>query len=197
MSPEPRSSATPGACAVRYRRANSWSCRRGVWVCSWPPATTLDSRDESLTVFVQQSPSAAQTDAWSGQTPLQQDPHLPRRDVCCWSSSMECRCGDGDSGACRPGTASTFEKGGERNFAASRLTVRFGPNSLLRLHRSKGKDAAVCVCSGTLPENRQSGHLQKQPLPLPITFNISRGKTLGRARSSVQTVFTKMLPSWA
>ena len=35
------------------RRASSGSCRRGG--CSWPPATTLDSRDESLMGFVQQS----------------------------------------------------------------------------------------------------------------------------------------------
>ncbi|MDF3905382.1 hypothetical protein, partial [Paracoccus sp. AS002] len=35
--------------------ASSWSCRSGVWVCSCIPATTLDSRDESLTRFVQQS----------------------------------------------------------------------------------------------------------------------------------------------
>ncbi|MFN8684353.1 hypothetical protein ACDP63_25150, partial [Paracoccus sp. P2] len=33
----------------------SWSCMRGVWVCSCPPATILDSQDESLTGFVQQS----------------------------------------------------------------------------------------------------------------------------------------------
>ena len=37
------------------RRASSWSCRRGGWVCSCRPATTLVSRDESLTRFVQQS----------------------------------------------------------------------------------------------------------------------------------------------
>ena len=37
-----------------YRSASFWSCRGG-WVCSCPPASMLDSRDESLTGFVQQS----------------------------------------------------------------------------------------------------------------------------------------------
>ncbi|MDK3075863.1 hypothetical protein QO034_22680, partial [Sedimentitalea sp. JM2-8] len=40
---------------LRYRLASSWSCRSVVSVCSFIPATTLDSRDESHTEFVQQS----------------------------------------------------------------------------------------------------------------------------------------------
>jgi len=46
---------TNGASMAHCRPASSWSCRRWVWVCSCRPATTLDSRDESLTGFVQQS----------------------------------------------------------------------------------------------------------------------------------------------
>ncbi|MDK3073456.1 hypothetical protein QO034_10070, partial [Sedimentitalea sp. JM2-8] len=42
---------------LRYRLASSWSCRSVVSVCSFIPATTLDSRDESHTEFVQQSHS--------------------------------------------------------------------------------------------------------------------------------------------
>jgi hypothetical protein len=34
---------------LRCRPASSWSCSSAGWVCSCIPATTLDSRDESLT----------------------------------------------------------------------------------------------------------------------------------------------------
>ena len=49
------SSASPGALALRYRLASSWSSMLGPWVCSYRSATTLVSRDDSLTRFVQQS----------------------------------------------------------------------------------------------------------------------------------------------
>jgi len=50
---------TSGASMAHYTRASSASCRSVRSVCSWPPATTLDSQDESLTGFVQQSPPLA------------------------------------------------------------------------------------------------------------------------------------------
>ena len=51
------SSASHGASAHHCRPGSSWSCRRGVQVCSRRPATTRESQDESLTGFVQQSPA--------------------------------------------------------------------------------------------------------------------------------------------
>ena len=48
-----RSQASRGASALHSRLASSWSWRRGVWVCSCHPATTLGSQHESLTRFVQ------------------------------------------------------------------------------------------------------------------------------------------------
>jgi Alcohol dehydrogenase GroES-like domain len=47
---------TNGASMAHHTRASSGSCRSVCSVCSWPPAITLDSRDESLTGFVQQGP---------------------------------------------------------------------------------------------------------------------------------------------
>ena len=46
---------TNGASMAHCTRASSGSCRSMCSVCSCPPATTLDSRDESLIGFVQQS----------------------------------------------------------------------------------------------------------------------------------------------
>lgn len=43
-----RSSGSHAVSALRCGPASSWSCSSAGWVCSCRPATTLDSRDESL-----------------------------------------------------------------------------------------------------------------------------------------------------
>jgi hypothetical protein len=49
------SSVTRGASKPHCRQPSSWFCRSAMSVCSCREATTLDSRHESLTRFVQQS----------------------------------------------------------------------------------------------------------------------------------------------